>query len=133
MSFDMAKGWVEVRNIKTDTPSADWVFYCGRDRSRCKPGMIFADLGNPYVVNEHQTREEAIARFKAEMDARESPRSLIWQDAAEWMFRAVRDGQTVELFCHCDPLPCHCQVIQHEAILKAIFPETPETSFSWQR
>lgn len=132
----MKAGWIDVCKIgQAVTNPADWNFYCGRKEQRTltAQGMIFADLGNPYPINLDQTRAEAIARFKAEMDARASARSLVWWDAVEWMHRTAREGACIRLWCHCKPLACHCDKFQHEAVLRLIFPETPLTPYSWEQ
>ena len=132
----MKCGWVAVEKVGVipDEP-ADVNLYCGRTEQRTltAQGFMFADLGNPYPINLNQTRPECLARYKAEFYARETPRSLVWWDAVEWIHRTARAGQTVRLWCHCKPQACHCDTIQHEAVLRLIFPETPETPYSWEQ
>lgn len=132
------KGWVGLGKIGVPfDDAADVNIYCGRwDAGRVSrvgqlpPGWIHGELGNPYKGG---TREENCRMFAAEYDAKESARSLIWHDAVEWIHRTARAGQTVCLWCHCHPKACHCGKIQHEAVLRLIFPDTPDTPYSWQR
>lgn len=120
------QGTITVCKVGVDTPEADWLFYCGRNRESCPAGMIFADLGNPYRINEENTRGMVCDAFALEYDTGASERAKVWRKAVSWMIEAGRAGQSIALFCHCHPFRkssprCHCDKLQGEVLMTRIF------------
>ena len=75
------------------------------------PDAIFigrpGDWGNPFVIGQHGTREEVIAKYNDYLIDR-----LIRNDSKLIeMFKNLKDDD--KLLCFCAPVPCHGEVIRH--------------------
>ena len=64
-------------------------------------------FGNPYRIGRDGTREEVIARFRAELWRRIRAGEVSLEELA------ALHGKT--LACHCAPLPCHGDVLARAA------------------
>ena len=63
--------------------------------------------GNPFRIGKHGTREEVIARYRAELWRRIRAGRVSLEELA------ALHGKS--LACHCAPLPCHGEVLAHAA------------------
>ena len=63
--------------------------------------------GNPFRIGVHGTRDEVIARYRADLRRRIDTGEITLEELA------ALDGR--ELACWCDPLPCHGHVLARAA------------------
>ena len=85
---------------------ADLHLYCGRERSfKPKDNLINAKLGNPFVVGEKYSRDEAVEAYRENVPEKHLPRIRRIKELSD-------EGKTIALYCFCKPLACHCDVIK---------------------
>ncbi len=92
---------ITVHNLSAGKPPGKGE-YIGRPRT----------LGNPFHIGTDGVRAEVIAKYKrwlwAHIKSRQGP---VYAKLMEYLQRH-RAGETIQLLCHCKPLPCHGDVIK---------------------
>ena len=59
-------------------------------------------FGNPFTINKHQTREQAIELYKR----------WIYDPPRDWLWTAAKaELKGKDLVCWCAPLPCHADIL----------------------
>jgi hypothetical protein len=76
-------------------------FYCGRP----------SPMGNPFHMSSN-TREEAIEKFKPWLKEKLKDKKSKQYLELQKMKQSHKDFGVINLWCWCDPLPCHCNVIK---------------------
>ena len=129
------QGQITVHNVNAiGTVTADKHLYCGR--SKTPKGLINANLGNPHPVGApcpycrapHQ-RGAAIGAYDDQLtrDPDHPHHKII-----RLIGLRVHQGFNMALYCHCDPRPCHCDVIKRRALneaskLASLASDSPQT------
>lgn len=101
---------ITTHHVNEISVKADLHIYCGRNGLKY-PEFFNAKMGNPYVVGNGCTREQAVERYAQYMLKNEWHMKVIHRLA-----QRVNEGKTIALYCHCKPLACHCDVIAAKAL-----------------
>lgn len=98
----VAPGRVTVINRHHKLPSQYRTEYIGRGSA----------LGNPFPINESQSRREVIELYKKWLAERLMQGDKAVCRALDSIANTVLNGHPVRLECYCSPQPCHGDVIK---------------------
>jgi len=107
-------GLPQVRNLKDGTfdPRNPLHVYCGRWKTIQWEGKTVTlhevgqpDMGNPFKIGRDGDRSEVVEKYRKHLwkQIQQRPPTLL-----QFLHSLTEDHV---LYCHCSPLPCHCDVI----------------------
>ncbi len=109
---------IVIKNLRSDNRSENSLGYdCGRfiHHRSIELELEYVNLGNQHKVgfcdtcNQYHTRASLIPACRSD---------LIWQEKVDLFVDKVKrdvilqEPHTIELWCWCAPLPCHCDIIK---------------------
>lgn len=99
---------ITVGNVRNELlPDHMIHLYCGRGAA--PPGMIKANLGNPFPMSDESQRNKVCEDYDAWLHTQQAAGHL---RVMERIIQRVNEGKSVALYCHCFPKRCHTETIK---------------------
>lgn len=77
-------------------------------------------LGNPFVIGQHGTREQVIAKYAIWLKEQIDKKNPVVLDELNRLGNKAIDDKGLALQCFCYPKPCHGEVIK-EKLVEAMY------------
>lgn len=77
-------------------------------------------LGNPFVIGQHGTREQVIAKYRQWLQEQIDKKNPVVLDELNRLGNKAIDDKGLALQCFCYPKPCHGEVIK-EKLVEAMY------------